>query len=75
MNRILKMHAVMPRMLRKVTEPGKSFANDHAIDVDKRVQEVLNNWKREQQEKKRARKTRAMEAGRGSLHSLNETAR
>ena len=47
MTRVLKMHAVMPRMLRKVTEPAKSLANDHAIDVDKRVQEVLNSWNRE----------------------------
>ena len=32
--RVLKMHAVMPRMLRKVTEPKKSYSKDYAIDVE-----------------------------------------
>ena len=64
------MHAVMPRMLRKVTEPRKSVAHDYAIDVEKRVQEVLLAHEREKKQR-RAGTAR----GAGALATLNETAR
>ena len=32
--RVLKMHQVMPRMLRKATEPPVCMAKNYAIDVD-----------------------------------------
>ena len=64
------MHAVMPRMLRKVTEPRKSVAHDYAIDVEKRVQEVLHAH---ELDKKKRRSGTAR--GAGTLATLNETAR
>ena len=45
------MHAVMPKMLRKVTEPKKSYAKDYAIDVDQRIAEVLEKWEKEKKRK------------------------
>ena len=57
------MHAVMPKMLRKVTEPKKSYAKDYAIDVDQRIAEVLEKWEKEKKRKS------------PSGLALNETAR
>ena len=55
--RVLKMHSVMPRMLRKVTEPPKAFAKDYSIDVEKRVQQVLDEYNMEKKQRQEAKET------------------
>ena len=45
--RVLKMHSLMPSMLRQATEPPKIRAKDYAIDVDATVKRTIDDWKRE----------------------------
>lgn len=49
--RVLKMHSVMPRMLRKVTEPPVCHTKNYIIDVDQKIRqakEEFKSWKKMQ---------------------------
>ena len=46
------MHSVMPSMLAKATEPSKLFVKDYGIDVEKRVQQVITDFKQKSKAKK-----------------------
>ena len=45
--RVLKMHSLMPSMLRQATEPPKIRARDYAIDVDACVKNTIDIWKKD----------------------------
>ena len=70
---MLKLHSLMPKMLRKGGESEKATITLHQIDVDRRVQNVLEQFKNESKEVKaeRVRQFRASMQGtegeRGSL--------
>ena len=49
---MLKLHSLMPKMLRKGGESEKATITLHQIDVDKRVQKVLTDFKNESRQSK-----------------------
>ena len=69
---MLKLHSLMPKMLRKGGESEKATITLHQIDVDKRVKNVLEQFRNESPELKaeRVRQFRASmheaEGGKGS---------
>ena len=44
------MHSVMPGMLRKATEPPVCYAKDYSVNVPKRVEKVIHDYKKWRQE-------------------------
>ena len=52
---MLKLHSLMPKMLRKGGESEKATITLHQIDVDKRVKNVLEQFRNESPELKAER--------------------
>ena len=43
--RVLKMHSIQPKFLRRVSEPPKVFMKDYSIDVDAQAKKLIADLK------------------------------